>query len=153
MRELFLSKESHMSHFSISHLYIGIISHVREDSLMTLLTVNPMKESFYDCRHPQIPHQVPWNMYTWQKQIANHSDASSPFIVENCQRINFLPTKGLYFPDTLQVRGGHNNTGFWTMKCDRKWCSAFTRPASQNFHVSPSSMSFFLSTHWKGDSA
>lgn len=59
-----VQRESHESLFHFPSLHRDHLPCVREDSLMTLLTVNPTKESFYDCRHPQIPHQVPWNMYT-----------------------------------------------------------------------------------------
>lgn len=65
-------KESHMSHFSISHLYIGIISMCQGRQSYDSPTVSPWRNPLPDCRHPWIPHQVPWNMYSWQKQIANH---------------------------------------------------------------------------------
>lgn len=43
----------------------------------------------------------------------------------------WLPAKGLFFLDPLPVRCGHNNTGFWTTECERKWCAAPPRPGPQ----------------------
>ena len=140
MRELFQFKESHMSHFPFPistsgsspmcqgrQSYDSLNSQSHEGILLWL----------------QAPLDPPPS--TLEYVYLTETDSQSlrcilPFHSRELSE-NQLPTKGLYFPDTLQVRGGHDNTGFWTMKCDRKWCSAFTRPASQKlpcislFHV------------------